>query len=66
MKWHTETPKRLHQSRIGENVKQQIRALSIVKNVTISDITERALVDYIYKNEKQLKQYHLQQSKGIQ
>ena len=65
MKWQIQTPKCLHQSRIGENVKQKIKTLSILENSTISDITERALVDYIRKQEGKLKQYHLQQSQGI-
>ena len=65
MKWQIQNPKSLHQSRIGENVKQKIKTLSILENSTISDITERALVDYIRKQEGKLKQYHLQQSQGI-
>ena len=65
MKWQIQNPKCLHQSRIGENVKQKIKTLSILENSTISDITERALVDYIRKQEGKLKQYPLQQSQGI-
>ena len=65
MKWHNQYPKRLHQSRIGEDVKQQIRTLSIMQNATISDITEKALVEYIHRNEQQLRKYHSERMQGL-
>ena len=65
MKWHNQSPKRLHQSRIGEDVKQKIRTLSIMQNATISDITEKALVEYIHRNEQQLRKYHAERMQGL-
>ena len=64
-KWQNQSPKRLHQSQIGQDVKQKIRTLSIMQNATISDVTERALVEYIHKNEQQLRQYHSKHMQGL-
>ncbi len=63
--WFNEVPKRLHQSRIGEDVKQSIRTLSIIEDTSISQITEKALRSYIDSQRDLLKDYHQKQSRVI-
>ena len=63
--WTTITPKTLHQTRIGEDIKRSIRTLSIITGESISDLTEVALRDYVQTNQNQIQEYHLSQCKGI-
>ena len=58
-KWHDEDQKKLHQVRIGEDVKQSIRTLSIIEDTSISDVTEQALRSWINSNSNRIQKYHL-------
>ena len=63
--WYNEIPKRLHQSRIGEDVKQSIRTLSIIENTSISDVTEKALRTYVESQRDILQVYHQEQGQRV-
>ena len=63
--WTTEIGKKLHQVRIDENLKEYVRALSILDRTSISDVTEQAIRTYIDSNQTRLSQYYIEQSKGI-
>ena len=63
--WTTEIIKILHQARIDENLKEYVRALSILDRTSISDVTEQAIRTYIDSNQTRLSQYYIEQSKGI-
>ena len=63
--WTTEISKKLHQTRIDENLKEYVRALSILDRTSISDVTEQAIRTYIDSNQTRLSQYYIDQSKGI-
>ena len=63
--WATEIGKKLHQARIDENLKESIRALSILDSTSISDVTEQALRYHVSSNQTRLKQYYLDKSKGV-
>lgn len=63
--WSNEVSKRLHQARIGEDIKQGIRTLSILENTSISDVTEQALRNHLESNHNRLKEYHLEKSRGF-
>ena len=61
--WTTEISKKLHQARIDENLKEYVRALSILDRTSISDVTEQALRNHIDSNQTRLSQYYIDQSK---
>lgn len=63
--WHNEIPKRLHQARIGEDVKRAIRTLAIISGDSISVITERALAQYVDNQKSTIKDYHLETIEGL-
>ena len=63
--WYNEIPKRLHQSRIGEDIKRSIRTLSIIEDTSISDVTERALRTYVESQKDRLQDYHQQQGRLV-
>ena len=63
--WYNEIPKRLHQSRIGEDIKRSIRTLSIIEDTSISDVTERALRTYVESQKDRLQDWHQQQSRVV-
>ena len=63
--WSVETPKRLHQARISEGVKRSIRTLAVISGMSISDITEEALAEYVDSKKTTIKDYHLQTIEGL-
>lgn len=63
--WSNETPKRLHQARIGEDVKRSVRTLAIISGMSISDITEEALTEYVETKKSSIKDYHLKIIEGF-
>jgi len=63
--WHTENPKRLHQARIGENIKQSVRTLAIISGMSISDITEEALTNYVASKKSTIRDYHKKTIEGL-
>ena len=63
--WSMDTPKRLHQARIGEDVKRSVRTLAIISGMSISDITEEALTEYVDNRKSSIKDYHLKVIEGF-
>lgn len=65
-KWSVESvDKKLHQARIGNDVKESIQTLSIINGISISDTTEELLRIGIESNGKKIQQYHYDRSKGF-
>ena len=64
-KWSSETQRKLHQARIGIDVKESIRTLSIINGNTISDTTDELLRQGIQGHESKIQKYHYNRSKGL-
>ena len=62
--WYSQGSKRLHQARIGPKLKQSIRTLAIIRDTSISAITEQAVQMYINKNREIIRDYHLTLASG--
>ena len=45
--WHSQSSKKLHQARISPDLKRSIRTLAIIRDTSISAITELAVQMYI-------------------
>ena len=54
--WAAEIGKKLHQARIDENLKEYVRALSILDRTSISDVTEQAIRYHVDSNQTRLRQ----------
>ena len=63
--WSSETQKKLHQAKIGVDVKESIRTLSIINGNTISDTTDELLRQGISTHESEIQKYHYNRSKGL-
>lgn len=65
-KWSVESvDKKLHQAKIGNDVKENIQTLSIINGISISDTTEELLKIGIKTNGEKLQKYHFDRSKGF-
>ena len=65
-KWSIEAvDKKLHQAKIGNDVKENIQTLSIINGISISDTTEELLKIGIETNGEKLQKYHFDRSKGF-
>ena len=57
--WHSQDSKKLHQARISPDLKRSIRTLAIIRDTSISAITEQAIQMYVNKNKEIIRDYHL-------
>jgi hypothetical protein len=62
--WHSQSSKKLHQARISPDLKRSIRTLAIIRDTSISAITEQAVQMYINKNREIIRDYHLTLASG--
>ena len=62
--WHSQGRKKLHQARISPDLKRSIRTLAIIRDTSISAITEQAVQMYINKNREIIRDYHLTLASG--
>tara|TARA_B100000809_G_C14731192_1_gene385072 strand:+ start:121 stop:330 length:210 start_codon:yes stop_codon:yes gene_type:complete len=65
-KWSVESvDKKLHQARIGNDVKESIQTLSIINGDSISDTTEELLRIGIESNGDKIQKYHHDRLRGF-
>ena len=62
--WHSQSSKKLHQARISPELKRSIRTLAIIRDTSISAITEQAVQMYINRNKEIIRDYHLTLAAG--
>ena len=62
--WHSQSSKKLHQARISPDLKRSIRTLAIIRDTSISAITEQAAQMYVTKNREIIRDYHLTLATG--
>ena len=62
--WHSQGSKKLHQARISPDFKRSIRTLAIIRDTSISAITEQAVQMYVTKNREIIRDYHLTLAAG--
>ena len=62
--WHNQGSKKLHQARISPDLKRSIRTLAIIRDTSISAITEQAVQMYVNNNKEIIRDYHLTLASG--
>ena len=62
--WHGQGSKKLHQARISPDLKRSIRTLAIIRDTSISAITEQAVQMSVNKNDEIIRDYHLTLAAG--
>ena len=62
--WHSQSSKILPQARISPDLKQSIRTLAIIRDTSITAITEQAVQMYVNKNKEIIRDYHLTLAAG--
>ena len=63
--WFNESPKKLHQSKISGEIKDQIRTLSMITGESVSNLTERILGEYISSKSDIIRKYHHERSREV-